>query len=331
VPKIPPPEVPQLGEARLVARRPARSKAELIEAQLAKIATAHAEFFGKEKPEPGVALMVPQNPQPADAEAPRQEAAGITLPEPSSTEESSLGPQAEQSSAAPRQAPPGTEPHYHGHRERLRARFLKGGADALPDYELLELVLFRAMPRRDVKPLAKDLLTRFGSFAEVIAARPERLQETLGLGTSAITEIKLIEAAARRLAKSVIEKRPSMGSFTAVIDYCRTAMAFLDREEFRVLFLDKKNFLIVDEVQGVGTVDHAPVYPREIIRRALELSASAIILVHNHPSGDPKPSAEDIYLTHQIVAIAKQLHVEVHDHLIVGKHGHASLKAMRII
>jgi DNA repair protein RadC len=222
-------------------------------------------------------------------------------------------------------------PHYTGHRERLRDRFRKGGADALAEYELLELVLFRAMPRRDVKPLAKALITRFGSFAEVVSARPERLAEIEGLGEAAIIEIKVIEAAARQLAKSSIQKRPSMSALPAVIDYCRTAMAFLDREEFRILFLDKKNFLIADEVQGVGTVDHAPVYPREIMRRALELSASALILVHNHPSGDPEPSTDDIYLTHQIIAVGKPLNVAVHDHLIIGRHGHASLKAMRLI
>ncbi len=222
-------------------------------------------------------------------------------------------------------------PHYLGHRERLRQRFRKGGAEALADYELLELILFRAMPRRDVKTLAKALLVRFGSFAEVVAARPERLAEIEGLGEAAIVEIRIIEVAARRLAKSAIEKRPSMSSFAAVVDYCRTAMAFLDREEFRILFLDKKNVLIADEVQGVGTVDHAPVYTREIMRRALELSASALILVHNHPSGDPEPSTEDIYLTHQIIAAAKPLKIVVHDHLVIGRHGHASLKGLRLI
>lgn len=222
-------------------------------------------------------------------------------------------------------------PHYLGHRERLRERFRKAGADALADYELLELILFRALPRRDVKPLAKGLIARFGSFAEVISARPERLGEIDGLGAAAIVELKIIEAAARRLAKSSIEKRVSLSSFSAVVDYCRMAMAFLDREEFRVLFLDKKNHLIADEVQGVGTVDHAPVYPREVIRRALELSASAIILVHNHPSGDPQPSTDDIHLTHQIIAVGKPLKVIVHDHLIIGKHGHVSLKGLRMI
>ncbi len=225
----------------------------------------------------------------------------------------------------------GDAPHYLGHRERLRDRFRKGGADALADYELIELILFRAMPRRDVKPIAKALVARFGSFAETVAARPERLREIDGLGEAAIIELKIVEAAAKRLAKSSIEKRPSMASFAAVVDYCRTTMAFLEREEFRILFLDKKNFLIADEVQGIGTVDHAPVYPREIMRRALELSASALILVHNHPSGDPAPSSDDIYLTHEIISVGKPLKVAVHDHLIIGKHGHASLKGMRLI
>jgi DNA repair protein RadC len=185
-------------------------------------------------------------------------------------------------------------PHYLGHRERLRERFRTAGGGALADYELLELVLFRAIPRRDIKPLAKALLARFGSFAEVVAARPERLKEIEGLGEAAILELKIVVEAAKRFAKVRLEKRPSMGSFSALLAYCRTAMAFLDREEFRILFLDKKNGLIADEVQSIGTVDHAPVYPREIMRRALELNATALILVHNHPSGEPSPSAVDI-------------------------------------
>jgi DNA repair protein RadC len=221
--------------------------------------------------------------------------------------------------------------HYLGHRERLRARFLKGGGEALADYELLELVLFRAIPRRDVKPLAKALLARFGSFAAVVAARPERLREIEGLGEAAITELKIVAEAAKRFAKVKVEKRPAMGSFSAVLDYCRTAMAFLDREEFRILFLDKKNILIADEVQSVGTIDHAPVYPREIMRRAFELNATAIILIHNHPSGDPSPSNMDIQLTNQIVALGKSLNVAVHDHLIIGREGFASFKGLQLI
>ena len=226
---------------------------------------------------------------------------------------------------------PAAEPHFTGHRERLRERFRRGGSSALNDYEFLELILFRAMPRRDVKPIAKALLARFGSFAEVLAARPERLDEIAGLGDAAITELKIVEAAARRLAQSTIEKRRNLGSSSAVLDYCRTAMAFMDHEEFRILFLDKKNQLIADEVQGVGTVDHAPVYPREIMRRSLELGATALILVHNHPSGDPSPSTADIAMTVQIVGLGKALGVVVHDHLIIGRQGHASFRSLKLL
>jgi DNA repair protein RadC len=222
-------------------------------------------------------------------------------------------------------------PHYHGHRERLRGRFREAGSDALSDYKLLELVLFRALPRRDVKPLAKTLIGKFGSFAEVIAAPPQRLAEVPGLGESAITEFKIVEAAARRLARGEVKKRHVLGSWSAVLEYCRAAMAFADKEQFRILFLDKRNQLIADEVQQVGTVDHTPVYPREVVKRALELSATAVILVHNHPSGDPTPSRADIQMTQQIVEVAKPLGIAVHDHIIVGKEGHASLKGLRLI
>ncbi len=222
-------------------------------------------------------------------------------------------------------------PHYLGHRERLRERFRSAGGDALADYELLELLLFRAIPRRDLKPLAKALLARFGSFAEVVAARPERLKEIKGLSDAAITEIKLVQAAAVRFSKAEVESRRSLTSFSAVLDYCRAAMAFLEREEFRILFLDKKNMLIADEVQSTGTVDHAPVYPREVMRRALELNATAMILVHNHPSGDPSPSGPDIQLTKEIVALGKSLNVTVHDHLIIGRQGFASFKGLQLL
>jgi DNA repair protein RadC len=222
-------------------------------------------------------------------------------------------------------------PHYHGHRERLRARLREAGAGALADYELLELILFRAIPRRDVKPLAKAIIARFGSFAEAVAADPARLAEVEGMSAGAVSEFKIVEAAAQRFAKGAVKKRLAMGSWSAVVDYCRTSMAFEDRELFRILFLDKKNGLIADEVQGSGTVDHTPVYPREVIRRALELSATAIILVHNHPSGDPTPSSQDIKMTQDIIAIAKSLGVAVHDHIIVGRDGHASLRGMRLI
>jgi DNA repair protein RadC len=217
-----------------------------------------------------------------------------------------------------------------GHRERLRERFLQGGADALPDYELLELLLFRAIPRRDVKPIAKMLLQRFGSFAEVIAAPPARLKEVDYVGESVVAELKIVEAAALRLSRESMKKKLTLGSFAQVLDYCRSAMAYLETEEFRVLFLDKKNGLLADEVQGRGTVDHTPVYPREIVRRALELNASAVILVHNHPSGDPTPSQADIMMTETIVSVAKPLGVNVHDHLIIGRNGHASFRALKL-
>ena len=222
-------------------------------------------------------------------------------------------------------------PHYHGHRERLRERFRDAGPDALSDYELLEMVLFRALPRRDVKPLAKSLIGRFGSFAEVVHAPEARLREISGLGEAAIIEIKLIAASASRVAKGQLKQRTMLSSLTAVIDYCRTSMAFADKEQFRILFLDKRNQLIADEVQQVGTVDHTPVYPREVVKRALELSATAIILVHNHPSGDPTPSQADIQMTKSIVDISAPLGISVHDHIIVGKNGHASLKGLRLI
>ncbi len=221
--------------------------------------------------------------------------------------------------------------HYLGHRQRLRERFMESGAGALADYELMELVLFRAIPRRDVKPLAKALIKRFGSFAEAAAARPERLREIEGLGEAAIVEIKLAEAVATRLARGKIEAKQTLSSFVEVLDYCRTAMAYADREEFRILFLDKRNALIADEVQGVGTIDHTPVYPREIIRRALELGASALILAHNHPSGDPTPSAADIRMTKDIVMIAEPFGITVHDHLIVGKHGQTSFRGQKLM
>ena len=221
--------------------------------------------------------------------------------------------------------------HHVGHRERLRARFLEAGAAALADYELLELVLFRAIPRRDVKPLAKALLKRFGSFAEVIAAPVNRLLELPGMGEAAAAEFKIVEAAAKQLVRGSIQNRPVLSSWSAVLDYCRAAMAFVGHEEFRVLFLDKRNTLIRDEVQGVGTVDHTPVYPREVIKRALELGSTALILVHNHPSGDPTPSGADISMTQQIVALAKPMGIEVHDHLIVGRNGHASLRKLRMM
>ncbi|HXZ45130.1 MAG TPA: DNA repair protein RadC [Pseudolabrys sp.] len=225
----------------------------------------------------------------------------------------------------------GPAPHYHGHRERLRGRFRAAGAEAISDYELLELVLFRAIPQRDVKPLAKDLIAKFGSFPEVISAPPARLAEVKGVGDAAITELKVVQAAAGRIARGQLQKRPVLSSWSSVVDYCRTTMAFADKEQFRVLFLDKRNQLIADELQQVGTVDHTPVYPREVIKRALELSATALILVHNHPPGDPTPSQADIQMTRTIIDVAGPLGIAVHDHIIVGREGHASFKGLRLI
>ena len=223
------------------------------------------------------------------------------------------------------------KPHYHGHRDRLRERFAGAGDDALPDYELLELLLYRFLPRRDVKPIAKALIARFGGFAEVLGAAPERLAEVDGIGETAALDIKIIAAAARRMARGEVAKRESLSSWKDVIDYCRTTIAFEDREEFHILFLDKRNGLIADEKQGHGTVDHTPVYPREVVKRALELSATAIILVHNHPSGDPTPSTADIRMTLDIAAIAKPLGIALHDHIIVGRQGHASFRGLKLI
>ena len=222
-------------------------------------------------------------------------------------------------------------PHFHGHRDRLRQRFLAGGSSAIADYELLELIMFRAIPIRDLKPLAKELLEKFGSFAEVIAAPPHRLREVKGVKDAVITEFKIVHAAANKLTLAVARTKLTLSSFTSVIDYCHSAQAFADKEQFRVLFLDKRNQLLADEVQGTGTVDHTPVYPREVVKRALELSATAVILVHNHPGGDPTPSRADIEMTRVIVEVAKPLGIEVHDHIIVGKHGDVSFRNQKLM
>ena len=223
------------------------------------------------------------------------------------------------------------EDHAAGHRHRLRERFSRAGASALQNYELLELLLFRTIPRRDVKPLAKKLIAEFGSVAEALGAPYTRLCRVEGIGEATALDFKIIEAAGRELARGEIKKRTILGSWTSVIDYCRASMAFESREIFRILFLDKRNGLIADEVQQTGTVDHTPVYPREVVKRALELSATAVILVHNHPSGDPTPSNADIAMTRQIVDAGKPLGVLVHDHIIIGRNGHSSLKGQGLI
>ncbi len=225
----------------------------------------------------------------------------------------------------------GDEDHTSGHRDRLRQSFRAAGHAALPDYQLLELLLFRSIPRRDVKPIAKRLIKRFGTFAEVLGAPLERLTEVEGVGASTALDLKIVAAASQRMARGDVSTRTVLSSWSALLDYCRVAMAFAEREEFRVLFLDKKNGLIADEVLQTGTVDHTPVYPREVARRALELSATALILVHNHPSGDPAPSTADIRMTQEIVTIAKPLGIAVHDHLIIGRQGHASFRGLGLL
>jgi len=224
-----------------------------------------------------------------------------------------------------------SKPHYHGHRDRLRARFAEKGADALADYELLELYLFRSIPRRDVKPIAKDLIAKFGSYAEVIAAPIDRLIEVKGISEKIALDLKILRAAATKLGQESILGRPVLSSWSALLDYCRSAMQFETTEQFRVLFLDRKNRLIADEILGQGTVDRAPVYPREILKRALANESTAIILTHNHPSGDPTPSQSDIDMTKEIVQACKPIRVAVHDHLIIGRDNIVSFKTLGLM
>lgn len=242
------------------------------------------------------------------------------------------------SKGAARAAPGGEEraaakpaPHFHGHRDRLRARFADNGAEALADYELLELLLFRAIPRRDVKPLAKMLIGHFGDLAGVFGADLKRLAAAPGMSERTALELKLVQAVMERVLRGEVAQRPVISSWSALLTYVRTAMGREAREQFRVLYLDKKNKLIADEVAQTGTVDHTPVYPREVMRRALELSASAVILVHNHPSGDPTPSKADIAMTQEIVEAGKPLRIAVHDHLVVGAEQVASFKALGLL
>ncbi|MEQ8196218.1 MAG: DNA repair protein RadC [Rhodospirillales bacterium] len=222
-------------------------------------------------------------------------------------------------------------PHYAGHRKRLRERFLKGGAEALPDYEMLELVLFLALPRRDAKPLAKALIERFGSYADVIAADPRALHAMPGVGETVIAALKTVEASAVRLARQRIMEKPVLSNWQGLLDYLHASMAYGGNEQFRVLFLNKKNMLIADEVQQKGTVDHTPVYPREIVKRALELHATALIMVHNHPSGDPTPSRADIDMTKEVQAAGEKMGIVLHDHVIVARDGSTSFRSRGLL
>lgn len=220
---------------------------------------------------------------------------------------------------------------HGGHRKRLRARFDSGGVKAISDYELLELILFRSLPQRDTKLIAKSLLARFGSVGGVIGADREQLMDVSGVGPTVATDLKIVHAAATEAARGAVNSRQVLSSWSALLEYCRAAMAHESREQFRIVFLDKKNALIADEVQQTGTVDHTPVYPREVLKRSIELNATAIILVHNHPSGDPEPSRADIEMTARIVEALSPLNIVVHDHIIIGRHGHASLKGLGLM
>ncbi|MBS0333366.1 MAG: DNA repair protein RadC [Proteobacteria bacterium] len=247
---------------------------------------------------------------------------------PAAVEDASAQPDLWRAAAKPAKAPP---PHFLGHRDRLRDRAAQGGLAALPDYELLELILFRALPRGDVKPLAKQLLARFGSLGGVLGATAEELKSVKGVGPTLALDLTLLHELSVRTAKETVARRPVISSWSALLAYVKTALAHEAREQFRVLFLDKRNQLIADEIMGRGTVDHAPVYPREVMRRALELSSSAVILVHNHPGGDPAPSVADIDMTRQIVEAGRALRITVHDHLIAARHGVASFKALGLL
>lgn len=221
--------------------------------------------------------------------------------------------------------------HFLAHRGRLRERFMKAGRDALADYELLELVLFRAIARRDVKPIARRLIETFGDFNHAISAPINQLADVPGVGDAVIRELKIVEAAAHRLAQARIINRNALTGWSELMEYCKISMAHLHHEQFRILFLDRRNVLIADEDQQRGTVDHVPVYPREVVKRALELNASAIILVHNHPSGDPTPSESDISMTARIATAAQAVSITLHDHVIIGKERDTSFRSLGLL
>ena len=222
-------------------------------------------------------------------------------------------------------------PDHLGHRKRLRQRFLAGGSAALADYELLELLLCQAQPRGDVKPLAKALIREFGDFAAVLAAKPDELRRVSGMGEASVVALKAVQAAALLMQREALLERPVIGSWKKLLEYCHSAMAHTKVEQFRLLFLDNRNALIADEEQQTGTINHTPVYPREVVKRALELHAAAIIMLHNHPSGDPTPSSDDIAMTREVAEIAGKLGITVHDHVVIGKRGHASMRNLGLL
>ncbi len=224
-----------------------------------------------------------------------------------------------------------TDKSHFGHRERLRKRFLETNGEGIPDYELLELLLFTAIPRRDVKPLAKKLIAHFGSFSAVLAADPKNLTNIKGISHSTVALIKAVYISSHRLLREELEEKPVLSSWKSLLDYCHVSMAHESKEHFRILFLNKKNKLLKDEIQQTGTIDHTPVYPREVVKRAIEIGATAVILVHNHPSGDPSPSNSDIEMTQNLIKALKTIDVVVHDHIIISKSGHVSFKSMHLI
>ena len=227
-------------------------------------------------------------------------------------------------------APAEPKPHYHGHRARVRERALKSGLEAFADYELLELLLFYSIERIDTKPLAKRLIDRFGTLGDVFAAEAAQLRE-FEIDQRTLVLFRTVREAGRRLALAEVKDMPVLGNWQQLLDYCHAALAHEKTEQFRILFLDRKNVLIADEVQQRGTIDHTPVYPREVVKRALELGAAALILVHNHPSGDPKPSREDIEMTKEVRRAAEALGISIHDHLVIGRKGHASFRSLGLL
>ena len=230
-----------------------------------------------------------------------------------------------------KEKPDQEQPHYHGHRVRLRQKFIQNGPDPLADYELLELILFAAIPRRDVKPLAKELIAAFGSLSGLLNASISEIEKVPGVSDNTAVLLKTVQALGQRMMKQEIMQKPVLSSWSRLIEYCQATMAHEKKEHFRVLFLNKKNVLIADEIQQSGTVDHTPAYPREIIKRALEHGATALILVHNHPSGDPTPSRSDIDMTHAIKATAQPFGIVIHDHLVVSGNGTSSFKTLGLL
>ncbi|MEL6362310.1 MAG: DNA repair protein RadC [Pseudomonadota bacterium] len=269
----------------------------------------------------------------ADLEARMPPPGVATVPAyaPSHRTTSRLSPEAAAGGGLVADADGNVRPHYWGHRERLRKRLLLGGHSSMPDYEVLELLLFNAIPRIDVKPLAKRLLAAFNDLSGVIAASEQRLLEVPGANERVFVQLRIAEAFAVRLAQTKVMNREVISSWSALIEYCRTAMVHRPTEQFRVLYLDRGNVLVADEEQAIGTVDHVPVYPREVAKRCLELNASAIVLVHNHPSGDPTPSQDDIHMTSQVIRACDAIGVSVHDHVIVGQAGEVSFRAQGLL